>query len=112
MIEKAPGALLTIGEVASMVDLPQHVLRYWERCFPNLRPMTRAGRRRNYRPVDVEMVRTIKRLLHDEGYTIAGARTKLGLGAAKPPAPPASDDAVLARLMAIRDRLAAALDGD
>jgi DNA-binding transcriptional MerR regulator len=75
-------ALRTIGEVARALGLRQHVLRYWEDQFPMLRPLTRAGGRRYYRPEDIALVAEIDRLLHREGYTIRGARQALG----KPPA--------------------------
>lgn len=74
---KDPEALRTIGEVAKALNLKQHVLRYWEEQFPMLRPLTRAGGRRYYRPEDVVLVATIHRLLHSEGYTIKGARQAL-----------------------------------
>lgn len=67
----------TIGEVAAMMDLKTHVLRYWESEFPALKPQKRANGRRAYRESDIEIVRTIRRLLYDEGYTIAGAKKKL-----------------------------------
>ncbi|MFX4732753.1 MerR family transcriptional regulator, partial [Acinetobacter baumannii] len=71
---KAPEAFRTIGEVARMLGLRQHVLRYWEEQFPQLRPLTRAGNRRYYRPEDVVLLREIDRLLNQEGFTIRGAR--------------------------------------
>jgi DNA-binding transcriptional MerR regulator len=84
---KAPDALRTIGEVAKALGLKQHVLRYWEEQFPMLRPLTRAGGRRYYRPEDVALVARIDQLLHREGYTIRGARQALvGKGGAKPAA--------------------------
>lgn len=70
---KDPGALRTIGEVAQALGLRQHVLRYWEDQFPMLRPLTRAGGRRYYRPEDIRLLIDIDRLLHREGYTIRGA---------------------------------------
>ncbi|WP_225204602.1 MerR family transcriptional regulator [Novosphingobium huizhouense] len=87
---KAPDALRTIGEVAKALGLKQHVLRYWEEQFPTLRPLTRAGGRRYYRPEDIALVQQINRLLHHEGYTIKGARQAL-LAAAGKPQPAASD---------------------
>ncbi|HEY6869975.1 MAG TPA: MerR family transcriptional regulator [Novosphingobium sp.] len=74
---KAPDALRTIGEVARALGIRQHVLRYWEEQFPLLRPLKRSGGRRYYRPGDVELVRTIDRLVHHEGYTLRGARQVL-----------------------------------
>ncbi|RBP16848.1 MerR-like DNA binding protein [Roseiarcus fermentans] len=73
-MEKSPEAFRTISEVADTIDLPQHVLRFWETRFPQIRPLKRAGGRRYYRPDDVERLRLIKRLLYDEGYTIKGVQ--------------------------------------
>jgi DNA-binding transcriptional MerR regulator len=73
-IEKSPEAYRTIREVADSLDLPQHVLRFWETRFPQIRPLKRAGGRRYYRPDDIERLRLIKRLLYDEGYTIKGVQ--------------------------------------
>ena len=73
-MEKSPEAFRTISEVATSMDLPQHVLRFWETRFPQIRPLKRAGGRRYYRPDDVERLRLIKRLLYDEGYTIKGVQ--------------------------------------
>jgi DNA-binding transcriptional MerR regulator len=73
-IEKSPEAYRTIREVADSLDLPQHVLRFWETRFPQIRPLKRAGGRRYYRPEDIERLRLIKRLLYEEGYTIKGVQ--------------------------------------
>src|SRR5579863_10539617 len=73
-MEKSPEAYRTIREVADSMDLPQHVLRFWETRFPQIRPLKRAGGRRYYRPEDIERLRVIKRLLYDEGYTIKGVQ--------------------------------------
>jgi DNA-binding transcriptional MerR regulator len=73
-MEKSPDAYRTIREVADALDLPQHVLRFWETRFPQIRPLKRAGGRRYYRPDDIERLRIIKRLLYDEGYTIKGVQ--------------------------------------
>jgi DNA-binding transcriptional MerR regulator len=73
-IEKGPEAYRTIREVADSMDLPQHVLRFWETRFPQIRPLKRAGGRRYYRPEDIERLRLIRRLLYDEGYTIKGVQ--------------------------------------
>src|SRR3974390_2327839 len=73
-MEKSPEAFRTIREVADAMDLPQHVLRFWETRFPQIRPLKRAGGRRYYRPDDIERLRLIKRLLYDEGYTIKGVQ--------------------------------------
>jgi len=74
---KDPHALRTIGEVARALGLRQHVLRYWEEQFPMLRPLTRAGGRRYYRPEDIALLRRIDGLVHHQGYTIRGARLAL-----------------------------------
>jgi DNA-binding transcriptional MerR regulator len=74
---KDPGAFRTIGEVAALTGLPQHILRYWESRFPQLRPLQRAGRRRYYRPDDVALVQRIDRLLNHDGYTIRGVQQLL-----------------------------------
>ena len=70
--EKSAAAFRTISEVASELDLPQHVLRFWECKFPPVRPLKRGGGRRYYRPGDVRLLRRIKDLLYTEGYTIRG----------------------------------------
>lgn len=70
-------ALRTIGEVAKALGIRQHVLRYWEEQFPSLRPLTRAGGRRYYRPEDIALIVEIDRLLHHEGFTIKGAKQAL-----------------------------------
>ena len=73
-MEKSPDAFRTISEVADELGLPQHVLRFWETRFSQIKPMKRTGGRRYYRPDDVELVRAIKHLLYGEGYTIKGAQ--------------------------------------
>ena len=75
--EKAPGALKTIGELSHELGVAQHILRYWETRFPQLKPMQRAGNRRYYRPADVELARRINRLLKEEGYTVRGVQKLL-----------------------------------
>lgn len=76
-----------IGEVSALCNVKQHVLRYWEQEFPHLRPDKRRGNRRAYRPKDVLLIRRIRELLYDNGFTISGARLKLSEKApAKPPA--------------------------
>jgi DNA-binding transcriptional MerR regulator len=127
--EKAPGALKTIGELSHELGVAQHILRYWETKFPQLRPMQRAGNRRYYRPADVELARRINRLLNEEGYTVRGVQKLLrdrgepamqafGELPAPEPAPvraepsheePAGVDVF--RLIRLRDRLAEALEG-
>jgi DNA-binding transcriptional MerR regulator len=74
---KAKDAFRTISEVADELDVPQHVLRFWETKFPLVKPVKRAGGRRYYRPQDVELLRQIQRLLHDDGYTIKGVQKVL-----------------------------------
>ena len=74
---KDPEALRTIGEVAKALGIRQHVLRYWEEQFPMLRPLKRSGGRRYYRTADVQLVETIDRLVHHEGYTLKGAKMAL-----------------------------------
>ncbi|MGE4430846.1 MAG: MerR family transcriptional regulator [Sphingobium sp.] len=76
-MEKRDGAFLTIGELATELGVPHHILRYWEGRFPALRPLQRAGNRRYYRPEDVALARDINRLLNEEGYTVRGAQQAL-----------------------------------
>jgi DNA-binding transcriptional MerR regulator len=71
-LSKSPEAFRTISEVSKELDVPKHVLRFWETKFAQLKPMKRGGNRRYYRPEDVELLRGIRTLLHDEGYTIRG----------------------------------------
>jgi DNA-binding transcriptional MerR regulator len=71
---KAPDAFRTISEVADELDLPQHVLRFWESRFREIKPMKRGGGRRYYRPEDIDLLRGIKHLLYGEGYTIRGVQ--------------------------------------
>src|SRR5438445_1903522 len=73
-MDKASGAYRTISEVADELDIPQHVLRFWESRFPQIKPMKRAGGRRYYRPEDVDLLRGVKHLLYGEGYTIRGVQ--------------------------------------
>jgi DNA-binding transcriptional MerR regulator len=130
--EKDPGALLTIGELSHQLGVAQHILRYWESRFPQLRPMQRAGNRRYYRPADVDLARRINRLLNQEGYTVRGVqkllREKDGSQeepiAPMPAALPSEEAAEAAersdrdqggvdmfRLISLRNRLADALEG-
>lgn len=74
---KSPEAFRTISEVASGLDVPQHVLRFWESRFAQVRPIKRAGGRRYYRPEDVDLLRGIRTLLYSEGYTIKGVQKLL-----------------------------------
>jgi len=73
-MDKSADAFRTISEAAEELDLPQHVLRFWETRFPQIKPLKRAGGRRYYRPRDIELLRLIKRLLYGEGYTIKGVQ--------------------------------------
>ncbi len=89
-MDKSPEAFRTISEVAEDMDLPQHVLRFWETRFPQIKPLKRGGGRRYYRPDDVELLRAIKELLYGEGYTIKGVQKLLreqGVPGAAPGAP-------------------------
>jgi len=76
-VEKSPDAFRTISEVAQELDVPQHVLRFWESRFREIRPMKRGGGRRYYRPDDVDLLRGIRHLLYGEGYTIRGVQRLL-----------------------------------
>jgi DNA-binding transcriptional MerR regulator len=118
MPEKSADAFRNIGEMAEALGVRTHILRYWEEQFPMLRPLTRAGGRRLYRPEDVVLLHTIHRLLYAEGYTVKGARRCLTEGGAqdarpKAPAPEPEQSSVAAfdfgALQAVRDRLASAL---
>jgi DNA-binding transcriptional MerR regulator len=73
-LDKAPDAFRTISEVAGDLDIPQHVLRFWETRFAQIKPMKRSGGRRYYRPDDVDLLKGIRRLLYSEGYTIRGVQ--------------------------------------
>ena len=73
-MEKSSSAFRTISEVAAELDVPKHVLRFWEGKFPQLRPMKRGGGRRYYRPEDIELLRGIRWLLYSDGYTIKGVQ--------------------------------------
>ena len=124
-LRKSDLAFRTIGELASDLGVPQHILRYWETRFSQLRPLQRAGNRRYYRPDDVALARRIHRLLSEEGYTIRGVQQLLSRGDAAPdeaqsrPAPAAPVAATPANqhapfpaeaLRAIRQSLADALE--
>jgi DNA-binding transcriptional MerR regulator len=76
-MDKSPDAFRTISEVAEDLDLPQHVLRFWETRFNQIKPMKRGGGRRYYRPQDVELIKGIKHMLYDQGYTIKGVQRLL-----------------------------------
>ena len=117
---KSATAFRTIGELSAELNLPQHILRYWETRFAQLRPLTRAGNRRYYRPDDVALVRRIDQALNRDGYTIKGVQKLLkskddapgsanSFVAAAPTsiAPPVPD--ILPDLIRVRDQLRAAL---
>ena len=76
-MDKAPDAFRTISEAAEELQVPQHVLRFWETRFNQLKPMKRGGGRRYYRPDDMELLRSIRHLLYGEGYTIRGVQRLL-----------------------------------
>ncbi|MFO1188688.1 MAG: MerR family transcriptional regulator [Alphaproteobacteria bacterium] len=78
--EKSASAFRTISEVSDSIEVPQHVLRFWETKFPQIRPLKRGGGRRYYRPEDVELLRRIRSLLYSEGYTIKGVQRLLRNG--------------------------------
>ena len=99
-ISKSAAAFRTISEVSDGLDVPQHVLRFWETKFPQIRPLKRGGGRRYYRPEDVELLRRIQSLLYQEGYTIKGvqrllkeSRGALPPGPAPIPTPEPADEA-------------------
>jgi DNA-binding transcriptional MerR regulator len=124
MADKSDEAFRTIGELATELGVAQHVLRYWEGRFPQLRPLQRAGNRRYYRPADVALARRIDRLLNHEGYTVKGVQKLLeaeqgGESMAAPSlTPPAAEETVLAAapdlnaLRLVRDGLVLALAED
>jgi len=82
-LEKSSSAFRTISEVAQDLDVPQHVLRFWETRFAQIRPLKRGGGRRYYRPEDVALLRLIRELLYDEGYTIKGVQKLMRDGGLK-----------------------------
>lgn len=136
---KDPGAFRTIREVSEQLDVPQHVLRFWETRFPELKPLQRGGNRRYYRPADVAFASALHKLLHKDGYTVKGVRKLIvengaanlvsiangdgptARGAksvevvapvpapAPASAPHVSNAGLVANLVSLRDRLAAAL---
>lgn len=84
-IEKSAQAFRTISEVATELDVPQHVLRFWESKFSQVRPLKRGGGRRYYRPEDIDLLRRIRTLLYDDGYTIKGVQRLLKEGRGRLP---------------------------
>ena len=117
---KSDNAFRTIGELAGELGVPQHILRYWETRFPQLRPLQRAGNRRYYRPADVALAHRIHQLLNRDGYTIRGVQQLLASGdAGDSPGPAAPAAAAITpgpsafptdALRAIRRTLAEALE--
>ena len=113
---KSDQAFRTIGELAEELGVPQHILRYWETRFPQLRPLQRAGNRRYYRPADVSLAHRIHRLLNQDGYTIRGVQQLLDSGAAEgeemtpPAAANRQSDFPAEDLRALRKTLGDALD--
>ncbi len=107
---KDASALRTIGEVSRALDIAPHVLRYWEQQFPMLRPLKRSGGRRYYRSEDIALVETINRLVNREGYTLRGARKALGDKPSVTVVAVGDDSDIVARLGAIRQKLAKALE--
>jgi DNA-binding transcriptional MerR regulator len=109
--DKAGTAFRTIGELSRETGLPQHILRYWETRFPQLRPLQRAGNRRYYRAEDAMLVRRIDTLLNREGYTVRGVQQLLAAERATP-VTPETIEPVIPALRAIRALLAQALVED
>ena len=119
--DKAPDAFRTIGELSAQLGVAQHILRYWETKFPQLKPLQRAGNRRYYRPAEVALARRIHHLLSHQGYTVRGVQKLLADKGVSPPpaeqvAPTAAVQQIISppsldveRLTALRDRLAEAL---
>jgi DNA-binding transcriptional MerR regulator len=90
---KSAGAFRTISEVAGELNVPQHVLRFWETKFTQVKPLKRGGGRRYYRPEDVELLRSIRALLYNDGYTIKGVQKLLREGGIKSMRSPQPDQA-------------------
>lgn len=120
MAGKSDQAFRTISELAAELGVPQHILRYWETRFPQLRPLQRAGNRRYYRADDVALAHRIHRLLSQDGYTIKGVQRLLEESSGSqpiepvtlaPPTPP-QDLEPRSRLLAIRQMLVAALQAE
>jgi DNA-binding transcriptional MerR regulator len=110
-LAKGPEAFRTIGEVAAELGIAQHILRYWESKFPQLKPLQRAGNRRYYRPEDVALLRQIQQLLSQKGYTIRGVQQLLRSEAGKSGDTVAASPAdVVDALKRIRSDLSAAID--
>lgn len=88
-VTKSAAAFRTISEVSAELEIPQHVLRFWETKFPQIRPLKRGGGRRYYRPEDVELLKRIQHLLYAQGYTIKGVQRLLREGGRVDPSDPA-----------------------
>jgi DNA-binding transcriptional MerR regulator len=106
---KSAEAFRTISEVADELEVPQHVLRFWESKFPQVKPLKRAGGRRYYRPDDVVLLRRIRQCLYDQGYTIKGVQKLLREGALKADDVPRSAPPTAAPRVAKSDKLRTAL---
>jgi DNA-binding transcriptional MerR regulator len=106
---KSADAFRTISEVADELEVPQHVLRFWESKFPQVKPLKRAGGRRYYRPDDVVLLRRIRNCLYDQGYTIKGVQKLLREGALKtddpPRAPPPNTGTRVIKTESLRNEL-------
>ncbi|MBP2298006.1 MerR family transcriptional regulator [Azospirillum picis] len=89
---KSATAYRTISEVSADLSVPQHVLRFWETKFPQIRPLKRGGGRRYYRPEDVDLLRRIQALLYEDRYTIKGVQRLLKEGRLSDPTPPLAED--------------------
>jgi DNA-binding transcriptional MerR regulator len=101
-IEKSAQAFRTISEVATELDVPQHVLRFWESKFSQVRPLKRGGGRRYYRPEDVDLLRRIRTLLYEDGYTIKGVQRLLKEGRGRLPQQQRLDIAAESALESLR----------
>jgi DNA-binding transcriptional MerR regulator len=100
----------TIGEVSELCGVKPHVLRYWEQEFTQLKPVKRRGNRRYYQHHEVLLIRRIRELLYDQGFTINGARNRLDELVAEPPKPPADRAAASARLSAVRAEIQSVIE--
>lgn len=110
LTDKAAGAFRTIGELSRETGLPQHILRYWETRFPQLKPLQRAGNRRYYRQTDIALVLRIQGLLDQEGYTIRGVQKLLATERKRVSG--VKDPVDLEAIQAVRDALSDALTKD
>jgi DNA-binding transcriptional MerR regulator len=109
-LRKSAQAFRTISEAAEQLNVPQHVLRFWETKFPQLKPLKRAGGRRYYRPEDLALLKRISDLLYTQGYTIKGVQRLLDEGEPELPlGEPAPEESALAQILAELDAIAVAL---